>query len=201
MGQRQGDAGPRGVRDYCASAAMPLAGAKRLRRSLAASGKTTAAGTGEEIGCRREHGCSEQAKRMLRGSSRVGKDGVRIFTPDATGGYGAFWVRDWSYMIEGCPEAFTREEIRDGYLFLAAAQRADGCMPDRVPRRRQGRLFARRRGEAVLPARLGGPVAVHGHPLPPILEAVRRLGAVPPHGRRLGEGACTSRRAIRPTAW
>ena len=35
-------------------------------------------------------------------------------------------------MIEGCPGAFTREEIRDGYLFLAAAQREDGCMPDRV---------------------------------------------------------------------
>ncbi len=35
-------------------------------------------------------------------------------------------------MIEGLPDAFTREEIRDGYLFLAAAQRADGCMPDRV---------------------------------------------------------------------
>jgi glycogen debranching enzyme len=35
-------------------------------------------------------------------------------------------------MIEGCPEAFTREELRDGYLFLAAAQREDGCMPDRV---------------------------------------------------------------------
>ena len=47
---------------------------------------------------------------------------------DATGGYGAFWVRDWSYMIEGCPEAFTREEIRDGYLFLAAAQRDGGVI-------------------------------------------------------------------------
>ncbi len=41
-------------------------------------------------------------------------------------------MRDWSYSLEGRPEAFTREEVREGYLFLAAAQRADGCMPDRV---------------------------------------------------------------------
>jgi hypothetical protein len=121
----------RGVRDYCASAAMPLAGAKRLRAFLAESGKQPPPELAKKFDAA-EKWLREQAKRVLRGSSRVGKDGVRIFTPDATGGYGAFWVRDWSYMIEGCPEAFTREEIRDGYLFLAAAQRADGCMPDRV---------------------------------------------------------------------
>jgi len=121
----------RGVRDYCASAAMPLAGAKRLRAFLAASGKQLSPELAKKFDAA-ETWLREQAKRVLRGSSRVGKGGVRIFTPDATGGYGAFWVRDWSYAIEGCPEAFTREEIRDGYLFLAAAQREDGCMPDRV---------------------------------------------------------------------
>ena len=121
----------RGVRDYCASAAMPLAGARRLRAFLSAGGKTlppelTRRWDADEAWLKRE------AVRVLRGSSRAGKGGVRIFTPDATGGYGAFWVRDWSYMIEGCPEGFTQAEIRNGYLFLAAAQRADGCMPDRV---------------------------------------------------------------------
>ncbi|MBI5820801.1 MAG: hypothetical protein HZA88_17675 [Verrucomicrobia bacterium] len=121
----------RGVRDYCASVAMPLAGAKQLRAALAASGKQLPPELAKKFDTA-EKWLRDQAKRVLRGSSRTGKDGVRIFTPDATGGYGAFWVRDWSYMIEGCPEAFTREEIRDGYLFLAAAQREDGCMPDRV---------------------------------------------------------------------
>ena len=120
-----------GVRNYCASAALPLEGLRRLRAFLAQTGKRLPPDLAKRMDAA-EAWLKPEAKRILRGSSRVGKGGVRIFTPDATGGYGAFWVRDWSYSIEGCPEAFTRPEIRDGYLFLAAAQRADGCMPDRV---------------------------------------------------------------------
>jgi hypothetical protein len=122
---------PAGVRNYCASAAMPLAGVKWLREFLATSGKQLPLDLAKRMDAA-EAWLRPEAKRILRGSSRVGQGGVRIFTPDATGGYGAFWVRDWSYQVEGCPEAFAREEVRDGYLFLAAAQREDGCMPDRV---------------------------------------------------------------------
>ena len=122
---------PSGVRDYCASAAMPLAGLRRLREHLDQSGTKLPDDLAKRVE-RAQAWLKPQARRVLRGGSRVGKGGVRIFTPDATGGYGSFWVRDWSYQIEGCPDAFTREEIRDGYYFLAAAQRADGCMPDRV---------------------------------------------------------------------
>jgi alpha-L-rhamnosidase len=122
---------PRGVRDYCASAALPLAGVRHLRAYLAASGKQLPAELARRLDAH-EAWLKTEARRVLRGSSRVGRGGVRIFTPDATGGYGAFWVRDWSYSVEGCPEAFSPAELRDGYLFLAAAQRADGCMPDRV---------------------------------------------------------------------
>ena len=121
----------RGVRDYCASAAMPLAGARRLRAHLTETRTPLPPQVAQRLDAD-EAWLKAQARRVLRGSSRVGKGGVRIFTPDATGGYGAFWVRDWSYAIEGCPEAFSPAELHDGYLFLAAAQRADGCMPDRV---------------------------------------------------------------------
>ena len=121
----------RGVRNYCASAAMPLAGAKRLNEFLARSGKRLPPDLARRMDAA-EAWLKPEAMRVLRGSSRVGQGGVRIFTPDASGGYGAFWVRDWSYAIKGCPEAFTPQELRDGYLFLADAQRADGCMPDRV---------------------------------------------------------------------
>jgi len=120
-----------GVKNYCASAAMPLAGLKRLRAHLAASGRRLAPESERRL-MSAERWLAAEAKRILRASSRPGKGGVRVFTPDASGGYGAFWVRDWSYAIEGCPAAFSREEVRDGYLFLASAQRADGCMPDRV---------------------------------------------------------------------
>ncbi len=110
---------------------MPLAGARRLRAFLAERGKSLQPDLAQRLDMD-EAWLKREAMRVLRGSSRAGKGGVRIFTPDATGGYGAFWVRDWSYMIEGCPEVFSQAEIRDGYLFLASAQRADGCMPDRV---------------------------------------------------------------------
>ncbi len=120
-----------GARDYCASAAMPLAGANRLRTHLEQTGSHLPPAVTARFEAA-ESWLRDEAKRILRGSSRVAKNGVRIFTPDATGRYGAFWVRDWSYMMEGCPELFTHDEIRDGYLFLAAAQREDGCMPDRV---------------------------------------------------------------------
>lgn len=120
-----------GVRDYCASAAMPLAGVRRLRAYLAEAGQRLAPELARRLDAAQAW-LEPQARRVLRGSSKLGKGGVRIFTPDATGGYGAFWVRDWSYMIEGFADAFSQSELRDGYLFLAAAQRADGCMPDRV---------------------------------------------------------------------
>jgi hypothetical protein len=121
----------RGVRNYCASASMPLAGAKRLRALLAQQGNQLPPELARRFDAA-EAWLKPETHRILRGGSRLGKDGVRIFSPDASGGYGAFWVRDWCYQIEGCPEAFTPKEIHDGYLFLAAGQRADGCMPDRV---------------------------------------------------------------------
>ncbi len=121
----------RGVRDYCASASMPLAGLKQLRAMMAQGGHHWPSDLSNRV-ARAESWLRKESNRILRGSSLPGQGGVRIFTPDASAGYGAFWVRDWSYSIEGCPEAFTREEIRAGYAFLAAAQRADGCMPDRV---------------------------------------------------------------------
>jgi hypothetical protein len=121
----------RGVRDYCASAAMPLAGVRRLRAYLAEKGTRLPPELAHRLDTD-EAWLKQEARRVLRGSSRLGNGGVRIFTPDATGGYGAFWVRDWSYAIEGCPDVFAPAEVRDGYLFLAAAQRRDGCMPDRV---------------------------------------------------------------------
>ena len=126
-----------GARDYCASAALPLAGAKRLRTFLAERGQQLPPALATQFETD-EQWLRAQARRILRDGSRPGKDGVRVFTPDASGRYGAFWVRDWSYAIEGCPEAFSLEEIRAGYLFLAAAQREDGCMPDRVRTDGQG---------------------------------------------------------------
>ena len=66
---------PRGIRDYCASASMPLAGAKRLRAKLAATGRQLPPELAKRFNAA-ETWLRDQAKRVLRGSSSVGKDGV-----------------------------------------------------------------------------------------------------------------------------
>ncbi|HQK93166.1 MAG TPA: hypothetical protein PLD23_06655 [Armatimonadota bacterium] len=121
----------RGVPEYCASATMPLEGVRLLRAHLEAAGKSLPADLDRQL-AEDAAWLEGRAREIVRRGSRLADNGVRMFTPDATGQYGQFWVRDWYYMIEGLPDAFAREEVRDGYLFLAAAQRADGCMPDRV---------------------------------------------------------------------
>lgn len=120
-----------GVPSYCASGAMPLEGVRLLREHLRRTGRSLP----EDLDSQLDEDyawLAGQARAMFEGSVIVSDSGVRMFTPDATGRYGQFWVRDWYYMIEGLPEAFTQDEIRNGYLFLASAQREDGCMPDRV---------------------------------------------------------------------
>jgi len=39
-------------------------------------------------------------------------DGTAAFAPQAgSTAYNAFWLRDYAYMLEGCPEAFTPKEM------------------------------------------------------------------------------------------
>ena len=48
--------------------------------------------------------------------------------------YAGFWVRDFQYMIEGYPAGIPLDEIRRGFEYLIARQRADGAMPNKVQR-------------------------------------------------------------------
>ena len=43
-------------------------------------------------------------------------DGTSGFEPAASGYYPAFWTRDYAYMVEGCPEAFTNTELTNSCL-------------------------------------------------------------------------------------
>jgi hypothetical protein len=123
--------GARGATQYKASAALPLAGVRRLRAHLA----RTDSALPEALDRRLREGAdwlAAEAKRVIRGCARPAADGTTLFTPDVDGNYRAFWVRDWSYAIEGCPETFSADELHGGFCFLVRAQRGDGCMPDRV---------------------------------------------------------------------
>lgn len=71
-----------------------------------------------------------KARDMIRTCIRPAKGGISTFPPQVHSGYEAFWLRDYSYMLEGCIDAFSDKELREAYLFLLSGQRADGAMVD-----------------------------------------------------------------------
>lgn len=70
------------------------------------------------------------AAQMIRASRRSMKDGVAAFPPQVNSGYEAFWLRDYEYMLEGCPEAFTKKEAIDACRLFVKSLRADGAGVD-----------------------------------------------------------------------
>jgi hypothetical protein len=73
-----------------------------------------------------------KAFEMIRAARREMHDGTAAFPPQVGAGYGAFWLRDYAYMLEGCIDAFTFEELRDAWSLFVNAQRADGAMVDTI---------------------------------------------------------------------
>ena len=72
----------------------------------------------------------ERSSQMIHDCRRTTRNGIAAFPPQVGGGYEAFWLRDYAYMLEGNPRAFTDQELKDAYRFLLAGQRADGAMVD-----------------------------------------------------------------------
>jgi len=72
----------------------------------------------------------KRSTQMIRDCRRKTKSGIAAFPPQVGGGYEAFWLRDYAYMLDGNLEAFTEAELKDSYRFLLAGQRDDGAMVD-----------------------------------------------------------------------
>ncbi len=66
------------------------------------------------------------AKPVLRASERSMYDGTAAFIPQSGGGYGAFWPRDYAYMLEGRIDVFTDQELIDAYNTFLDAQYVGG---------------------------------------------------------------------------
>jgi hypothetical protein len=73
-----------------------------------------------------------KSQQLVRQSRTAMNDGTSAFPPQAGGGYQAFWLRDYAYMLEGCPEAFTPQELKNSCLTFVNALRADGAGVDCV---------------------------------------------------------------------
>ena len=72
------------------------------------------------------------SQQLIRDSRRRMTDGVTAFPPQVGAGYEAFWLRDYAYMLEGCPEAFSEQELRDACRLFVKSLRHDGAAVDCV---------------------------------------------------------------------
>lgn len=97
--------------------ATTVLGAEVPPAPLAGSGKEVPAMSFEES----VQWLGQEARRLVRACRREMKDGTAAFPPQVGAGYDAFWLRDYSYMLEGCPEAFSVPELTDACrLFVRA---------------------------------------------------------------------------------
>ncbi|MGA2502018.1 MAG: hypothetical protein ABSH20_30110 [Tepidisphaeraceae bacterium] len=71
-----------------------------------------------------------RSREMIPAGRREMKSGAAAFPPQVGSGYEAFWLRDYVYMLEGCPEAFSDQELRQACLLFINALRADGSGVD-----------------------------------------------------------------------
>ena len=69
---------------------------------------------------------------LIRGAQAKMNDGTSAFLPQVGLNYNAFWLRDYAYMLEGCPEAFSDMELRNSLLTFVKALRSDGAGVDCV---------------------------------------------------------------------
>jgi len=72
------------------------------------------------------------ARKMIPASRRTMRNDTAAFPPQVGGGYDAFWLRDYAYALEGCPEALGDKEATDACMTFVNAQRADGAGVDCV---------------------------------------------------------------------
>src|SRR5215213_8013258 len=57
------------------------------------------------------HWLQHKSQQLIRASRHAMHDGTTAFPPQVGSHYDAFWLRDYAYMLEGCPQAFTDDEL------------------------------------------------------------------------------------------
>jgi len=71
----------------------------------------------------------QKAKSLIAASRINLPGGVSGWKPIPAGAYAGFWLRDFVYMLQSCPEAFDWREAAGGLQFLLDRQSPDGVMP------------------------------------------------------------------------
>ncbi len=73
-----------------------------------------------------------EAHRIIRASAVPMKDKSLAFPPQVGLGYGAFWLRDYEYALEGSIQSFSEKELTEACRVFLKAMRADGAAVDCV---------------------------------------------------------------------
>ena len=73
-----------------------------------------------------------EAHRIIRASAVPMKDGTTAFPPQVGLGYGAFWLRDYAYALEGSIQSFSDKELTEACRVFLRSMRADGAGVDCV---------------------------------------------------------------------
>lgn len=74
----------------------------------------------------------KEAHRIIRESKREMKDGTAAFPPQVGIGYEAFWLRDFSYTLEGSAASYSDKELKDACRLFVRSIRTDGAGVDCV---------------------------------------------------------------------
>ncbi|MDP8246237.1 MAG: hypothetical protein P9L94_19295 [Candidatus Hinthialibacter antarcticus] len=72
----------------------------------------------------------QKSTQMVHECRREMDDGTAAFPPQVGLGYEAFWLRDYAYMLEGNPGAFTAKEMTDACRLFAGKLNPDGAGVD-----------------------------------------------------------------------
>lgn len=67
---------------------------------------------------------------LVRASVREMRDGITAFPPQAGTGYEAFWLRDYTYVLEGCSASLSAQELRRACSIFTGALDPSGAGVD-----------------------------------------------------------------------
>ena len=72
-----------------------------------------------------------EARRLIAACRSVSVEGTPIYSPDASGNFVGTWIRDFAYMVEGCPGAIPTSELAEVIETMVRGQLPDGTVPNK----------------------------------------------------------------------
>lgn len=72
-----------------------------------------------------------EARRSVAACRSVSVEGVPVYSPDASGRFVGTWIRDFAYMVEGCPGAVPLGELTLVIETMLRGQMDDGTLPNK----------------------------------------------------------------------